>query len=79
MIISPHVTAKISKGLSEIFLLIDKLIPWQSQAIQAPEFTTLLLYLIIFLQVHSWRELEEQVNGMEGVGIIWISKIFFTL
>lgn len=62
MIILPHVTAKINKGLSEVFLFIDKLIPWQSQEIQAPAFTTLLLHLIIFLQVRSWREFEEQVN-----------------
>lgn len=39
IIISPQVTAKISKGLSEVFLLIEKLIPWHSQEIQAPAFT----------------------------------------
>lgn len=62
MIISPQVTAKTRKGLSEVFLLIDISIPWQSQEIQAPAFLTLLLHLIVFLQVHSWRKLEEQVN-----------------
>lgn len=57
------VTVKISTSSCEVFLRIDQLTPWHSKEIKVPALTTLLV---------------KQVNWIEGVGIIWISKIVST-
>lgn len=42
-------TAKISRNASEVFLLIDELIPWQRKEINVIAFTTLLVQPVFFL------------------------------
>lgn len=60
----PCDTAKISKNASEVFLLIDELIPWQRKEINVIAFTTLLIYPA-FLQVRSLKKTCEacKLNG----------------